>query len=182
MYRAFTLIETVIIVGLTAILMSAAAYLYVNFSTTYRFLDISLGVTGGAASIIEEAREAGMQASHFVASHDFSGTTYTSGTTTAIFELPSINASGVVVSGSFDYIGIHASGTEAFRFVDADAASSRDSGTKRLTDVLAALSFTYDDPSIVSATSVVVDATTTDTAYGETTESHVRSHIYLRNI
>lgn len=182
MRNGFTLIEVVIVVALTAILMSAAAYLYVNFGTAYRFLDTSLTVTRGAASIVEETREAGMQATHFAASHDFSGTTYTSGTTTAIFELPSIDASGIVVGGSFDYIAIHASGTEAYRLIDADVGSVRDSGTKLLTETLAELSFTYDDPSIITATSVTVDATTTSSMYDQTTESHVRSHIYLRNI
>lgn len=182
MPRAFTLIEVVITVALSAILMLAITQLYVVYGRVILFQKSSIDVALGASGIIDAARAAGLQAKQVVATHTFSGTVYTSGTTTALFELPAINASGAIVPNAYDYIGIYASGTDAYRLVDAAPGSSRLSGKKRLTGVLGALSFIYDNPSFPLVTSIIVNATTSAMVRGEMTQTHLRGHIYLRNL
>lgn len=182
MIRAFTLIEVLVVLALTATLIAATSYVYAEYNKAYPFVEASLEVTGGASAIVEEVREAGLQATRFVGTHTFSGTLRTSSATTTIFELPAINASGATIAGSYDYIGVYASGTAAYRTIDAASASVRASGTKKLTAVLQNLLFTYDNSSIPQATSVVVEATTTATVRGEATEAHVRTKVYLRNL
>lgn len=182
MPRAFSLIEVVITVALSAILMLAITQLYVVYGRVILFQKSSIDVALGASGIIDAARTAGLQAKQVVATHTFSGVSYTSGTTTALFELPTIDASGAIVPNAYDYIGIYTSGTDAYRLVDAAPGSSRLSGTKRLTGVLNALSFVYDSPSFPSVTSIIVNATTSATVRGETTQTHLRGHIYLRNL
>ena len=125
---------------------------------------------------------AGLQAEHVAATHVFSGINYSSGTTTALFEIPSIDASGAIIAGSYDYVGIYASSTDAYRITDAAAGSARISGEKKLTSVLEALSFSYDAPSFPSVTSITADATTSARVRDEMAQSHVREHVYLRNI
>ncbi len=182
MSRAFTLIEVLVAAALSAVLLLAITRLYVVYNRVVLVQQASIKATLGASGIVDAARVAGMQARQVVAAHTFAGANYSSGTTTAIFELPSIDASGAIVGGAYDYIGIHASGTEAYRFADAAPGSSRASGEKRLTDVLDALSFTYDNPSFPSVTSVTVSATTSAAVRGETTYTHMRERIDLRNI
>ncbi len=180
--RGFTLIEVLITTALTVMLMLALSYVYVGFSRTFPYVESSIAVTSGGSQIVDETREAALQATHILASHAFSGTTYTSGSTTAVFELPAITSAGATISGSYDYIGIYASGTDAYRLIDAAPASSRTSGSKKLTSVLDSLLFTYDNVDVTAATSLYVDATTTTSAHGQALGAHVRAHVYLRNL
>ena len=182
MSRGFTLIEVVITVALSAILMLAITQLYVVYGRVILFQKSTIDVAQGASGIIDAVRAAGLQAKQVVATHTFSGVSYASGTTTALFELPAIDASGAIVSNAYDYIGIHASGTSVYRLIDVAPGSVRPSGTKQLTKVLDALSFVYDNPSFPLVTNITVDATTSAMVRGETTQMHLRGHIYLRNL
>lgn len=180
--RGFTLIEMLITVALSAILMLATLKLYVVYGRIVTSQKSTIEVSLGGNSIMDAVRAAGSQAEHVVAAHAFSGTNYDSSTTTVIFEIPAIDASGSVIAGTYDYVGIHASSTAVYRFVDAAPGSSRVSGEKRLTNVLGALSFGYDTQSFPSVTNVAVDATTTATVREELIQSHLREHVYLRNL
>lgn len=180
--RGFTLIEVLITIALSVILMLALEKLYVVYGRVIVSQKSTIEVALGGNSIMDAVRIAGLQAGHVVAAHSFSGTSYTSGTTTVLFELPSVDASGTIIGGAYDYIGIHASSTSAYRLTDAAPGSIRVSGSKRLTSVLGALSFAYDSQSFPSVTSIVVDATTTAVVREETTRAHLREQVYLRNL
>ena len=180
--RAFTLVETVIAIALTAILMLAVAQLYVVYGRVILFQKSSIDVALGGSNIIDTARTAGLQAKQVVASHTFSGVSYSSGSATAIFELPAIDASGALIAGAYDYVGIYSSGADAYRLVDAAPGSVRVAGRKRLTGVLEALSFAYDNVDFPSVTNITVDATTSAVVRGEVAQTHLRGHIYLRNL
>jgi len=181
-HRAFTLIEVLITVSVSLVLMLAIEKLYVVYGRVIISQKSSLEVALGGNKIMDAARAAGSQARQVVATHSFSGMSYDSSTTTAIFELPAVDASGTIIGGTYDYIGIHASGTVAYRLVDAAPGSARVPGEKRLTNVLDALSFSYDSQSFPSVTSVFVEATTSAIVRDETIQTHLREHIYLRNL
>lgn len=178
----FTLIEVLITVALSVILMLAIEKLYVVYGRVIISQKSSIEVALGGNKIMDAARAAGSQAKQVVAAHSFSGTSYDSSTTTAIFELPAVDASGAIIAGAYDYIGIHASGTVAYRLVDAAPGSARVPAEKRLTSVLDALSFAYDSQSFPSVTSVVVEATTSAVVRDETIQTHLRERVYLRNL
>lgn len=180
--RAFTLIEVAITVALFIVLALGVEQLYVVYTRVVNVQTASIGAALGASSIMDAVKNAGLQADHVVASHAFSGTTYSSGTSTVVFELPSVDASGSVIGSSFDYIGIYATGTSAYRVTDAAAGSARASGQKLLTSFLSSLSFTYDNSSFPSVASVIADATTSAVSHGQTTQVHLSEHVYLRNL
>ena len=182
MSRGFTLIEVVIVIALFVVVMLGVVQLYLVFGRIITQQSSLIDIALDSGAIIDVARTAGLQATHVVASHTFSGASYNSGTTTVIFELPSINSSGAIIPSTFDYVGIYASSTQVYRVVDAAGGSSRVSGTKVLTDVLGTLSFTYDSASFSAVASVTVDATTSAVVQGEIAQTHLRGHIYLRNL
>ena len=182
MMRAFTLIETVVVVALSVVLMLAIAQLSLLFGNTIAFQNASIGNLLGANTITDAVRTAGLQADHIVANHAFSGFQRSTGTTTVVFELPSVDASGSIVPNTYDYVGIYASGTEAYRVLDAGSGSARISGTKRLSDALDSLSFTYDSSDVSLATNVLLEATTSAVVKGVTSEMHLYERIYLRNL
>lgn len=182
MTKAFTLIEVIITVALFAVLMFGLSQLYIINNRVVTLQRSSLGVALDASSIVDAVRVAASQANHVVVSHTFSGVSYTSATTTVVFELPAVDASGSIITNTYDYIGIYSSGANVYRITDAASGSVRASGTKQLTDVLGGLSFTYDAVSFPSVASVTINATTSALVRGQTTEMHLREHIYLRNI
>ena len=182
MSRAFTLVEVLITMALFVTLMFVIVQLYIVYGRTIVFHQASLDVTLGGSNIMDAARMAGSQARSAIATHSFSGISYSSGTTRVIFELPAIDALGDIITNTYDYIGIYASSSSAYRIIDAAPSSARISGEKRLTDVLDTLSFTYDSPLFPSVKNIIIDATTSATIRGETTQTYLRGHIYLRNI
>ena len=178
----FTIIEVLITTALFVVLVVGIVQLYVVFGRMVSFESLSIGSSLSASAIIDAARTAGLEADHIVASHAFSGVTYTTGTTTAVFELPAIDASGAPLTNTYDYVGIYATGTSAYSITDAAAGSARLSGTKVLTNALTALTFTYNQSDVTLATSTTVDATTTASVIGQATDMHIRENIYLRNL
>ncbi len=182
MTRAFTLIETVVVIGLSVALVVAIAQLSLLFGNTIALQNASIGNLLGANTITDAVRTAGLQADHIVANHAFSGFQRSTGTTTVIFELPSVDVSGSIISNVYDYVGIYASGTEAYRVIDTGSGSVRHSGTKRLSDVLDTLSFSYDASDVSLATSVLLEATTSAVVKGVVSEMHLYERVYLRNL
>ncbi|MDD2657652.1 MAG: prepilin-type N-terminal cleavage/methylation domain-containing protein, partial [Candidatus Pacebacteria bacterium] len=160
MRKAFTLMEVVITIALFAILVLGVSQLYLVFGRTITEQSGAIRVTLGGSALMDAVRSAGLQASHVVATHTFSGTPLASGATVALFELPAVNASGSVIANTYDYVGIYAEGAQAYRVVDGAPGSVRLSGKKRLTDALDALSFTYDNASFSAVTSFIAEATT----------------------
>lgn len=182
MLRAFTLIEVLITIALFAVLIAAITQLYVVFGRMVSLEQSTIGASLSVSSVVDAVRVAGLEAGAVVNTHTFSGVGYSSGTTTVLFELPAIDASGVPIPDAYDYIGVHATGASVYRLVDAAPGSFRTSGTKRLTSVLDELRFTYDAPDFASVTSVTVDATTSAVAAGETAFRHLRGNVFLRNL
>lgn len=178
----FTLVEVVVTAGLFALLLGAVTQIYLVDTRAFSLERARIDVGLGAADVLDAFRSAALQADHVVATHSFSSVFYASSATTTIFELPAVDASGAVVSGSYDYIGIYATGTSAYRVTEGASGSARASGTKLLTDALAALSIAYDSSSFPAVTSVVVNATTSEAGSRGTVETHLLEHIYLRNL
>lgn len=178
----YTLMEVVVTTALFAVLALGIEQLYVVYGRIVTLQTASIGVALGGSAIMDAVKSAGQEADHVVAAHAFSGVTYMSGTTTVVFELPSVDASGTVIPNSFDYVAVSATGTSAYRLVDAAAGSARPPGTKLLTSLLASLSFSYDNASFPSVASVTADATTSAVVRGQTTAVHLSERVYLRNL
>jgi len=180
--RAFTLVEVLITVALSVVLLLAITQLYVVYSRMTSLETASIGVSLSASSIMDTVHSAGLEALHIIPTHTFSGTFLETSATTSIFELQSIDASGSLIEGSYDYIGVYATGTNVYRVIDAAPGSSRLSGVKLLTSRLEGLTFAYDNADPMSATSFTVDATTSAAVHGKTTLAHLREHIHMRNL
>jgi hypothetical protein len=141
----------------------------------------SIGVSSSAAQYLNEFSKLGFQADAVVASRTVSGTAYTSGSTTVIFELPAINSSGDPVSNAYDYAIFYASTTAAYRILDTNGSSARTAGTKKFSDYVSNLTFTYDNGTPSSATNVIANLTTLSVVKQETLSSHLKQQVYLRN-
>jgi Tfp pilus assembly protein PilV len=180
--RGFSLIETILVIFLFTLIMLAVVNVFLGFDKNYYVQNASINTSQTAAAIMDEVHRHALQASAVASSHAYSGTTYTSGTSTLVLTLPSIDSSGDIVSNEYDYAIFYLTGSTSYRILDADASSARAPGSKKLSDVVGDLYFTYDTGTPSSASRVTVDATTTSTVKGQQFQVHLQQTIYLRNI
>lgn len=180
--RAFTLIEVLIVTTVSAVLLAATTQLYVFMGRTVVFQHATIETVLGGSRIMDAARTYGLQANQIVSTHDISGTTFTTGTTTVVFELSSVDGTGAVIPATYDYIAIDTTGSDLFQYTDAAIGSARTSGAKKLADNLGSIQITYNDPQPSLATGLTVSATTSELIRGVTTQVHFAEDIYLRNI
>ena len=179
--KGFTLVETVIVVGLTALILTAIAnlfYIYYQVNGT----DLAYRSAGSAGSAMAAISAAVVPADGVLTSHAFSGTTYTTGSTTLVLELPAIDSSGVIIASTYDYIAFYTSGTTLYRIIATGAGSSRTAGTKTLTTALANLTFSYNNADPSQATTVTADLRTSATYKQQSAGERVREAIKMRNL
>ena len=178
MSRAFTLIETIVVIALFVVIMLALANLFVNFYTLYGYQEAFTATTGSAQTAINSMEESVRAADAVLASHTFSGTTYTSDATTLVLELPSIDNTGTVILGTYDYVAFYANGTNLYRVLNAGAGSARVPGIKLLSTTLASLDFSYDNADVTKAADIVTSAVSKQ----QTAVSHLQESVRLRNV
>jgi prepilin-type N-terminal cleavage/methylation domain-containing protein len=179
--RGFSLIETVVVIAISAIVMLGVYEIYITFGNSYLYQNARINNASGAALFMNEFNELSLQASAIVTSRTISGTTYTTGSTTLVYEIPAINSSGDIVATTYDYAILYSSSTNAYRILDANGSSARISGSKRLSDTLSNLTFTYNDTATTSSTAVTADITTNTTVKSQNFSTHLIQQVYLRN-
>jgi len=177
----FTLIETVIALGLFIVLLFAFLQIFEGTQQIFLTQQNVTDVAGSASLLMTDITAAAAQADQVLSSYTFSGTTYSTNAATLVLELPTVNSSGNIVSGAHDYIAFYSSAGNAYEIASADPSSARQSGTKKLSDALSSMAFTYDNATYSLVTSVDTDIVTQATADGLTPNAHLNQLTYLRN-
>lgn len=181
MKRAFTLIETIVVVAISAAAFIAMANLFFIFNSIYGYQQAFMAAAGSSGASMNAFELSVLPAEQVLASHNFSGTTHSSGASTLVLELPSINGSGDILSGAKDYVAFYASSTKLYRLTEANAGSARVSSLTQLSSTLLSLGLTYDDIDFTKVTNVIVDIQTQATFKQRVVQSRLREQLYLRN-
>lgn len=179
---AFTLVELLVIIAIATSVLAALAYLYLVNNRVILLQYVSISAATSITTLFDSVRDVALQADRVVVSHNFGGNTYSSGSTTVIFELPSIDTSGTIIVGSYDYIGYVMNGNSVYRYADIASGSSRRSGTKLLTTSLTNLTITYDSADFATVTTTTLSATTSVSYAGNAFTAHERQTFILENI
>jgi hypothetical protein len=178
---AFTLVETVVVVGLFLVVMLALAALYVNFNKLYTYQQTFSDTAGSAGNVVNEMEKIVLPADAVLPSHTFSIGNYSTGAQTLVVEIPSIDASGIVITTKYDYAVIYKSGANMYSRIDPDASSSRAARTKLLSSTISSLTFLYPSADYTQATYVGVTITTQAIVKGAPVTAHLEDRLYLRN-
>lgn len=181
MKRGYTLVETIVVIAISAIALFALTNLFLMFNTLYGYESAFIATSGSAGSAMNALESSVAQAQEVLASHDFSGTTYTSASTTLVLALPTVNSAGDIVAGEKDYVAFYASSTVLYRLTSASAQSARPSGRIQLSNTLHMVSFTYDNADFSLVTNVTADVETRTLYKNELLQARLREKIYLRN-
>jgi len=181
MKHGFTLIETLIVIAISVSMLGALTTLIYSFNTSYSYEQSAALSAGSARAVMREAESLTLTADHVLQSHTFSGTVYTSSSTVLVLEIPSVDPSGNIISGAYDHAVFYADGTLAYRLLAANAASARVSGTRRLSDDIFSLTFSYNNADLALADAVTVDVQTFVQSKEQMSINHRREQLYLRN-
>lgn len=179
--RGFTFIEAIFAVAVFIFITLAMMYLYYNFSNIYNYQQVEARVAGSARTVANELQSAVLQSDKIVSSRAFSGHTYSTDQDTLVLEVPSIDSSGSIVDGKFDYAVFYIVGTNFYKLTEVDAASVRPSGLKQLSDAIATITFTFDNANLDLAGKIDVDMRTQAMARRQTVTCHLFQELYLRN-
>lgn len=180
--RGFTLLEAVIVIGMSVIALIALTNLFLIFNAMYGYQQAFMATAGSSGAAMNAFEAVILPADQVLASHNFNGTTYSSAATVLVLELPAIDSSGNTLPSAKDYVVFYASSENLYRLMQADASSARVSGLKKLSTTLSSLSFTYDNSDFTKVTNVTADIQTQVQFKQQTVQSHLRGKLYLRNV
>ncbi len=178
----FTLIEVLIATAVVSLIMLVLYNVYTGYGVVFVIQQARVEVNGSAREVVDEFKHTALQASQVVTSHTFSGEDYASGSGEVVFRLPAVDSSGVAIAGTYDYVAFFATSTSVYKVTDAGAGSARGSGTRRLSDTLSTLAFTYNNATLSLATSTEIDIQTQKTVRGQVIQAHLHESARLRNI
>jgi type II secretory pathway pseudopilin PulG len=177
----FSLIEALFASAILVFILVAFVVLYVNFFKFYNRQQAEMKIGDSARNAVKELQSAALQANKIAASHDFSGTVYSTDQDTLVLEIPSIDGSGNIISGKYDYAVFYVTGENLYKLTEADASSSRPSNLKQLSESISTITFTCNNPDLALANKVDADIQMETSLSGQTISYHLYQQIYLRN-
>ena len=176
------MVETVITIALSVVMLIAITNLFGTFHVLYTYEQAAKGSSDAASTFVHAVEDLVLPASRILSTHTFPQGTYGSTASALVLELPSLDVSGNILSGHYDYAGFYTSGGIVYRLIEADAASERHSGSTHLGENVVSLTFTYNNPDVFAATDVTVDIIASTTMRGEQAASHLTETLHVRNL
>jgi prepilin-type N-terminal cleavage/methylation domain-containing protein len=174
----FTLIEAVIVVALFAVCSVVLVDLFIGHNRLYKSETAALNITNDARLSLDDIDSYVRQANRTLSSYS----TYTAGPQVLILQIQSVNSSNQLVPGTFDDVVFYLTGSNLFRQVFPNAASTRAAVTKKLASSVNSLVFTYNNANYSLVTQVQTDITIQENAGVQTraitlsTKSKLRSY------
>lgn len=181
MTRAFTLVETIVVIALSVTMMTVLGFLFFMFNNILSYEQASSQSSGSASAVIREMESLIFPANAVLQMHVFSGATYTSSSTVLVLEIPSIDSSGNIIANTYDYAAFYSVGTNTYRLLETNGSSARVSGTKQLSSTISALTFSYGNSDFTQVSTTTIDVQTQAQVKQNILSDHRREQIRLRN-
>ena len=175
--RAFSLIEIVIVIAIVGVCGLVIADLFIGHNRLYKTETAELNITGDARESLDDVDNFVRLANRTLSSYS----TYTAGPQVLILQIQSINASNQLIAGTYDNVVYYMVGSNFFRQIFPDAASSRIATTKKLGSNVNSLVFTYNNVNYTLVTQVTTDLTVQENAGLQSRAITLSSKSKLRN-
>lgn len=179
-----SLMETMIVIGVMAILLVIVAQIFALNYDVYAKQTARLDADTGAVFAARKISDFTRGASKVLATQNINGTWYTTSQDELVLRVPSIDANRDIIDATFDYIAIYRDATDTSKiFADTEigTGSSRANGTKLITAHNGTMKFRYNAPDETDATRVSVFMINTKTVRGSTISSRAWTSLLLRN-
>lgn len=181
MIKGFTLGETLVVIGLLGLVILALGQVLIGFYQSFDEQRANLAVISGASLMANQLRDAVLESSQILVSHDFSGQVYTTSSAVLVLEMPSIDAAGNILAGQKDYVVFYAGSNFLYQLTEAAPASSRKSSLRGLSSEFSSWSLTYNNADVKLATKVSADINFQSQSGKQVFQYHLHQDDYLRN-
>lgn len=182
--KGFSIVETVVVVAVTAFLGLAVAEMTISLSR-FTQREGNLSETQRHALLgLEPIRTAALASDGIVASRTILGTAYTTGNAAIVLSVPTINAAGDVVANSTDYIAFARDAVDATKLIRATEAAAGSRLVTRVDTIIPlvnSLNFRYATSTPTAANSFEVSVETEQTILGFTQRTPITTVITLGN-
>lgn len=182
--KGLSLLETVIYIFIGVLVIIVISEIFVNQSTLGQKRTSQSDLERSAGAGIETIKTAIQGASTVVPSRTFSGTAYTSDEDTLILEIPSVDGSGNLVSGSYDYMVFFLDPSDSALLkatTDSAAGSARPENTRIISSFVSSVEFRYNKVSAADSTAIDATITTAKTLGTESFSAKSHAKVNLRN-
>lgn len=179
--RGFTILELLISIAILSIISVIISTIAIRSGIIFEKQTGLVEVRLSNRFVLDEVATQVRAAKQVEGSFTGNGQNFTTGTTTLILKLPSVDSSGSTISGAFDRVVFYLDGARIFKKVFPDATSKRPKTTQILTATVKNLNFSYNNVSIASASAVSVNLTTTKTLPSGVQENSDKIEAVLRN-
>ncbi|GAC1413688.1 MAG: hypothetical protein NVSMB66_6100 [Candidatus Doudnabacteria bacterium] len=179
--KGFTLIEIIIVMALLITVIGGVLELFISHNKIFSYQNALIKASGSARTTMNEISQDALQSYRIVGSQTVNGTSYTSGASTVIFQIPSFNASGTVISNTYDYAVFSLNGNTLNEDFQAGTGSVRPTVTKTLSTSVTAFNISYDNASWPLVKKVTVGLTTSEVSRTETITQRLVEQYKLRN-
>ena len=169
--------EVVLVIALVAILSLAIMDMFSGQSKIFNFQNSELTITNDARMALDEVDNYVRGANRVIETYD----TYTTGTTTLLLQMQSLDASGYLIPGTYDIVIAYLDGSRLMLKLIPDVASNRQSFEKMLADNVTGLVFTYNNNDMSLVTEVSEQITLAHSSTTATRTITVSSKATLRN-
>ncbi|MBX4201075.1 type II secretion system GspH family protein [Candidatus Parcubacteria bacterium] len=177
--QGFTLIEVLVGIGIISIIAFFLAYISAYHFQTYNTETVELDITSDARAALDEVDNYVRQSNRILSSYS----TYTTGTTVLVLQVPSIDSSSQLIESSYDTVVFYLSGTDFSRRIFPSLNSTRPSAIKNLAQNIDTpnFSFAYDNADYSLAKQVTTTIAVLRKAGSQTKSITVSSQSKLRN-
>ena len=180
--RGATLLELSVSLGIATLVFMIVGGIFIAQGRYFAIEDATAETQYNAFQIMDTVGLYASSARAVTGSRTINGTAYVSGTATVILELPSIEADGDVIAGSYDYVALGLYGPSPERFVvDIDAATGSDrvDATQLKGDLVEKVIFRYNTVSATSATAIDLYVRTEKTVRNQVIRMPLGKSYYL---
>jgi Tfp pilus assembly protein PilW len=180
--RGASLLEISVSIGIASMVFAIVGAIFIAQGRYFAIEDAIAQTQYNAFQVIDTAGLYVLSASSVLGSRTINGTDYTTGTSTLVVRLPSLDASGAILASTYDYIAIGVSATDPTRFVvdiDADANSVRRDATRLPAALVDKLIFRYNAVDPTAATAIELYVRTRKDARGQVILTPLGKTYYL---
>jgi len=182
--RGLTLIELIIYIAISTLVLTILFELFIQQTRLGNRRASQTDIERSAVTGIEIVKSAIQSANTVVSSHSFDGVAFSSSSSTLILELPSVDSSGDIVSGSSDFMVFFQDQNNQSLLkmtTVAGVGSARPSHTRVIANFVDTVQFSYNKGNIVLADTINVSLNTKTVIGTETLYKTTEAKIKIRN-
>ena len=168
--RGVTTLELAVSTAVAAVIFTILGAIFIAQGRFFAIQDAIGETQYNAFQILDTAGLYALSASAIVPNRTISGTAYTTGTSTVVLEVPSVNASDEVLVNAYDYVAMGVSPDDSSRFfvaIDASTNSARTDASRLPGSLVDKLIFRYNAVDPTAATAIELYVRTRKDARGQ---------------